>query len=138
VLYKAVSVGKTLAETQAISFTHNAVNLKPFAPVHLKAARDENGNITISWIRRSRTGNSWRDYSDIQVGEEQEQYQVEIKNSNQIIRILETTTPTATYTLEQQQADFGQTKKPPNLTATIYQLSSQTGRGYGAGVNLNF
>jgi hypothetical protein len=137
-LYKAVTVGKTLAEVEPVTFTHKAVNLKPFAPVHLKALRDENGDITINWIRRSRINNSWSDHSDVPIGEEQEQYRIEIRNGDQIIRTLEAEIPTVTYTAEQQQADFSQLEKPYNLTATVYQLSSQIGKGYGASIELNF
>jgi hypothetical protein len=135
-LYKAVTVGKSLAEVEPVTFTHKAVNLKPFAPVHLKAAKGENGDITISWIRRSRTGNSWCDHSDIPIGEEQEQYRIEISNGDQIIRTLEAEIPTVTYTAERQQADLSHLVKPYNLTATVYQLSSQIGKGYGASVDL--
>jgi hypothetical protein len=125
-----------LAEVEPVTFTHKAVNLKPFAPVHLKATIDENGDILISWIRRSRINNSWSDHSDIPIGEEQEQYKIEIKNGDQIIRTLESAITTVTYTAEQQQTDLSQLEKPYNLTATVYQLSSQIGKGYGAIITL--
>ncbi|WP_342270467.1 baseplate multidomain protein megatron [Rickettsia endosymbiont of Orchestes rusci] len=127
--YKAVTIGKTLAETESVTFTYTGRALKPFASVYATVEKDADGNIKISWLRRSRIDNDWRDYVDIPIGEDIEKYEIDIKKKNKIIRTLETTTPNVIYPKEQILSDF--TKLPDNLTATIYQLSSQIGRGYG-------
>jgi hypothetical protein len=133
--YKAVSIGKSLAETEAVQFTYNGKRLKPFAPVSLRTMQDSEGNICISWIRRSRINSSWRNHSDVPVGEEQELYQIEIRSGDTLLRTIEANTCSCIYSREQQTADFGN-KIPKKLTATLYQISAQIGRGYGATIVL--
>nr|WP_253308595.1 phage tail protein [Rickettsia endosymbiont of Ceutorhynchus assimilis] len=135
ITYKAVTIGKTLAETESTTFTYSGKSLKPFAPVYATAEKDADGNIKISWLRRSRIDNDWRDYVDIPIGEDIEKYEIDIQKKNKIIRTLETTTESVTYTKEQINNDF---RNPPEeLTATIYQLSAQIGRGYSTTITLN-
>jgi len=124
-LYKPVSVGSTLAESEAISHKHSARNLKPFAPVHTKATIDENDNINISWIRRGRHDNGWRDYVDVPLGEESEHYEIDIIHNNQVIE---------TITTNEQNIIYNNSQNLQNLTANIYQLSAIVGRGYGSSV----
>ncbi|WP_342269472.1 GTA baseplate fiber-binding domain-containing protein [Rickettsia endosymbiont of Orchestes rusci] len=133
--YKAVTIGKTLAETDSFTFTYTGRALKPFAPVYAQAIKDAEGNINISWLRRSRIDNDWRDYVDVPIGEELEKYEIDIKKKNKTVRILESNTSKIIYTKEQILSDF--TEIPDNLTATIYQLSSQVGRGYSTTIILN-
>lgn len=125
--YKAVTLGKTLAEAESINFTYSGNVLKPLSPVHVKAEKDELGNINISWIRRTRTDNDWRDYDDVAIGEEPEKYEIDIKKKRTLIRTLSSNTESVTYTKQQITSDF--TNPPTELTATIYQLSSVVGRG---------
>ncbi|MCC8467360.1 MAG: hypothetical protein LN589_01220 [Rickettsia endosymbiont of Eriopis connexa] len=132
--YKAVTLGKTLAEAESIKFTYLGKALKPLSPVHVKAEKDEIGNINIDWIRRSRIDNDWSDYVDIAIGEESEQYEIEIKKKRTLIRTLTSTIPEVTYAKEQIINDF--TNLPTELTATIYQLSSVVGRSSGATISL--
>ncbi|WP_341758565.1 hypothetical protein [Candidatus Tisiphia endosymbiont of Ditula angustiorana] len=132
-LYKPVSVGSSFGETNTIESRFMARNLKPLAPVHTKSEKDKQGNIIISWIRRSRIDSEWRDYVDVPLGEEFEKYQVDIKSGNNVIRTLEASSPNVIYSKQAQTADFADASELPiNLNASIYQLSSQIGRGYGA------
>ena len=59
--YKGVSVGNSLATTDEEAFTYTGRNLKPFSPVHVSGSRNSGGDLTISWIRRSRVDSEWRD-----------------------------------------------------------------------------
>lgn len=127
--YKAVTLGKTLAETETIIFTYTGKALKLLSPVHVKAEKDEVGNIHISWIRRSRIDNDWRDYAEVALGEESEKYEIDIKKKKTLISTLISNIPTVTYTNDQNLSD--------DLTATIYQLSTQIGKGYGTTIPLN-
>ncbi|PCJ29603.1 MAG: hypothetical protein COA94_00985 [Rickettsiales bacterium] len=128
VLYKPVSIGSTLAETESVEFTHYAIHLKPFAPVHVTAEHVENNIIKLSWIRRARTNHQWRDNVDIPLGEEYEKYEIDIKTSDgKLITTIESTEPAALYDRDQSQ---------DNLTATIYQISSIVGRGYGTRIEV--
>ena len=54
IIYKPVSISSSLAETENQEFTYTARNLKPFAPVYLKATHDNNsGKVNISIILRA-------------------------------------------------------------------------------------
>lgn len=55
-LYKPVTLGATIGNTDAQTLTYQAVCLKPYAPVHVSASRDGAGNITFGWVRRTRVG----------------------------------------------------------------------------------
>ena len=128
--YKAVTAGSSIENTEEQEFIYQANSLKPFAPVHIAGTRDKNNNLTISWIRRARVDNDWRDNVDVPLGEEIEKYQIEILGNDAVIRILETSTPTIIYTAQQQITDFKII--PKAITIRIYQLSSLVGRGYPA------
>jgi hypothetical protein len=127
--YKAVSVGNSLGNTDEVAFAYTGRNLKPFAPVHVKGARDSSGNLTISWIRRSRTNGEWRDGVGIPLGEETESYEVDIMNGSAVLRTIETTSPTASYSAADQVVDFGSAQS--SVAVKIYQMSAVVGRGYG-------
>ena len=132
--YKAVTNGKTLAEAESINFTYTGNVLKPLSPVHVKAEKDELGNINISWIRRIRTDSDWRDYDDVAIGEESKKYEIKIKRKRTLVRTLLSNTESVTYTKEQITSDF--TNLPTELIATIYQLSNMVGRGNSATIPL--
>ena len=128
--YKAVSVGNSLGNTDEVAFTYTGRNLKPFAPVHVKGVRDGAGNLTISWIRRSRVDGEWRDGVGIPLGEESELYEVDILDGSTVVRTIEVTSPTASYSAADQVADFGSVQS--SVDVRIYQLSAVVGRGYAA------
>jgi hypothetical protein len=128
--YKAVSMGLTLGAATAQSFTFNARSLKPYAPVHVTGVRDGAGNLTIRWVRRTRVGGSWRDYSDVPLSEASEAYAVEVLNGSEVVRTLTSSLPEMTYTAAEQITDFGSPQS--SVPVKIYQLSSRVGRGEGA------
>lgn len=126
-LYKPVSIGHTLAQTDAESFTWNAVSLKPYAPVHITGTRDGGGDLTIRWIRRTRTGGDWRDNADVPLGEAQEAYELDVFDGADIVRTITVNAATATYTATEQTADFGSPQS--SISIRVYQLSAMVGRG---------
>lgn len=132
--YKAVSVGNSLGSTDEVAFTYRARNLKPFAPVHVKGVRDNSGNLTISWIRRSRVDSEWRDGVGIPLGEETESYEVDILDGSNVVRTIEVTSPTASYSAADQVVDFGSAQS--SVTVKVYQMSAVVGRGYFADIVL--
>lgn len=79
--------------------------LRPPAPVHLKAVSAANGDVAISWIRRSRLGWSWASGSDTPLGEEQERYSVTISGGGAPDRTAAAAVPAYTYTAGEQAAD---------------------------------
>lgn len=128
--YKAVSVGNTLTTTDEVAFTYTGRNLKPFAPVHVKGTRNGSGDLTIDWIRRSRVDAEWRDGVGIPLGEESEAYEVDILDGGNVVRTIEVTSPTASYSAADQTTDFGSAQS--SVDVNIYQLSAVVGRGYAA------
>ena len=133
-LYKAPALGTTLAAAEKTSFTHSAVGLKPYAPVHISAQRDGSANLSIDWIRRSRIGGDWRDNVDVELGEDSESYEVDIMNGAAVVRTLTSATQTVTYTAADQVTDFGSAQA--SIDVNIYQLSATVGRGYPGAATL--
>lgn len=106
--------------------TVTGVGLLPFAPAHLRAA-DQSGDLVISWTRRSRAAvETLGDTpSDPPLAEGSERYRVEIGPEGAPVRVIETTTTSATYTAAQIATD--------GLTApyriAVAQISDDVGPG---------
>lgn len=134
-LYKAVPDGLLLADVGATSFTWTAEVLRPFSPVQAKASR-ASGDITLTWIRRSRLGQELPSGADIPLGEATEAYEVEVLNGvGDVVRTIRPlSTPAATYTSADQTTDFGSAQA--SVRFRIYQLSQSIGRGRALDVTL--
>lgn len=119
----------TLANTTEQDFTYNANALKPYSPVQIAGARDGSGNLTLTWLRRTRIGGDWRDGVDVPLSEESEKYEIDVMSGSTVKRtITGLTSPTASYTAAQQVTDFGSAQS--SIAVNIYQLSAKIGRGY--------
>lgn len=134
-VYKIVSVYENSQAISPVTFTNNAVGLKPYSPVKLAATRDGSNNIIITWVRRSRIYNEWDDNADIPLGETTEAYEVEIFASKNgtftpLNRTEDATSETYTYTTAQQTTDSHTLGDPVDVR--VYQISSITevDRGY--------
>ena len=120
--------------TESRSFA--GVGLRPLSPVHVRAARQANGDISLSWIRRTRIdGDSW-EAVEVPLAEENELYDITIMSGATPIRTLTATTPSALYVAADQISDFGSSTFP-TLSLVVYQVSQAFGRGAGRGVTLN-
>ena len=113
-----------------IVFTDTGNGLRPFAPVHLKAARDpSSGNVSLSWIRRTRVGgDSW--LNEVPLGEETEEYDVLILDGPNVVRTVRVTSQGTLYTAAQQTTDFG--APSASLAWRVAQISRAYGRGVQA------
>ncbi len=116
-----------------VEFTTHASGLAlvPLSPVHLNA-RQKDDHLALSWIRRTRfDGDSWA-LNDIPLGEESENYIVEIMDgappNNNVVRTVQTQQSYFEYTTPQRQVDFGQTL-PLTLTFRVAQISQTFGAG---------
>jgi hypothetical protein len=106
--------------------TFRGVGLRPFSPAHLRASRSQ-GDIKITWSRRTRIdGDSW-DMPDVPLGEDSERYEIEIRAGTTIKRTLTSTIPSVTYGAADQIADFGAVQS--TVSVHVYQLSAVVGRG---------
>jgi hypothetical protein len=98
------------------------IGLRPYAPVHLRARRSD-GDINVSWIRRSRIdGDSWIG-PNVPLGEDSEQYILKIIASGSIKRELVLDRPDWTYTSVMQAQDG------PLEAIEVAQVSQSFGTG---------
>lgn len=133
-LYKAVSVGGSLATTTAYEFANIGAGLKPYAPVHLGGGVNEDGDVTLTWTRRTRISGEWRDAVEVPLGEASEEYEVEIYDSADYDTVVRTITgltePTTPYSAADQTTDLGNVQN--TIYFAVYQMSEIVGRGYVA------
>ena len=109
--------------------------LKPLSPAHLRAVRLANGDVRITWIRRTRRNGEWLDGADVPLGEECACYELEVLDpAGVVVRSFAVGQESVTYTAADQQADFG--ALPASLSLRVYQLSATVGRGWPAAVTL--
>ncbi|HEX9906593.1 MAG TPA: glycoside hydrolase/phage tail family protein, partial [Propylenella sp.] len=105
------------------------VGLRPFAPVHLRAARDAaSGDIELQWIRRTRFGGTGWAQSDVPLNEESEAYRLEVRDGPELLRSVDVGSPAFSYTIGDQAADFG--AAAPAFTLRVAQLSATAGAGF--------
>ena len=58
--------------------------LRPYAPVHLRLGGVLGGNVSVSWIRRTRIeGDSW-DLPEVPLGEDTEAYRIRVKKGSTV------------------------------------------------------
>ena len=97
--------------------------VRPPAPVHLQADRQEDGTIRFTWVRRSRAGWPWLDGVDAPLGEDAERYRVVITPAAGIARTVETGGPLYDYTPAEQAADG--VDAPATVSISITQLGAR-------------
>ncbi len=114
-----------LAESHAFE----GVGLRPYAPCQLRSRLLENGDLALSWIRRTRIdGDNWSSF-EVPLGEERELYQLDILRNDIPVRSLTLSTPTHLYTITDQAADgLGGTRR-----FQVAQISDRFGAGPKSG-----
>lgn len=131
--YKAVTVGRSSGLAQSVTYT--GASLKPYAPAHVEGTRDGSGNLSISWVRRTRVGGAWRDGSDALLGETSEAYEVDIMDGADVAHtITGLASPAATFSAADQTTYLGAPQA--SITVRVYQLSATAGRGFAAEATL--
>jgi len=112
------------------SYTHrveafDGVGLRPYSPCHLRAGRDVTGNVTLSWVRRSRIdADSW-DLAEVPLGEEAEQYVIRLRQGNDILREEMVNAPVWSYDMAAQVQD----SVLPGAVLEVAQVSARFGPG---------
>jgi len=128
---RIVATGRSHDDPSALTMTlvPQPTALMPLSPVHLHAARNEDGDVAISWIRRTRKdGDAWS--VEVPLGEDVEAYEIDILSGGNVKRTLPVSTPAATYAAADEAADFGGPQT--SLTIRVVQLSGTIGRGHPA------
>ncbi|MFC3117640.1 glycoside hydrolase/phage tail family protein [Jhaorihella thermophila] len=121
-----------------LSLTPSAASLRPFAPVHLGAKAEPSGDITLTWIRRSRdpAADSW-EASEVPRLDQPEAWEIDLLDGATVKRTLTAGTATVTYSTADQIADWGATLAPgAAMTIRVAQLSPSLGRGMPAETTL--
>ncbi len=110
-----------------ITHANKSLGLRPLSPCHLRAKRDS-GNVSFTWIRRTRVdGDSW-DFNEVPLAEDGEAYSVEIHEGGLLKRSKLTFTPSCVYGAAEIAADFG--SDPGAFSLRISQMSNVFGPGF--------
>jgi hypothetical protein len=103
--------------------------LLPLPPAHLRARRVANGDVALTWMRRSRAdADGWA--AEAPLEHFPESYVVTIRNGGTAARTVSVPSPGWTYTAAMQAADFG--GPPAAFPFTVAQVSPVLGPGHGA------
>ncbi|WP_310323316.1 glycoside hydrolase/phage tail family protein [Aminobacter aminovorans] len=102
--------------------------LMALSPVHLRGKHTAGGDLLLSWIRRGRLeADSWQS-SDIPLGEEREEYRIDVAAvGGAVVRSTTVSMLTWTYAAADIAADFG--TPPAEVEVTVRQLSVASGWG---------
>ena len=99
--------------------------LRPYRPVHLKAKKEPDGSLDISWIRRTRIdGDSWQG-GEVAVGEESILFNIRLFSGERLLRAGSVPEPKFLYRTLDQVAD-GMSLP---LTVEVAQVSAHYGEG---------
>ena len=109
-----------------VPYTFKGNGLRPYSPVQVNGSR-VSGDVTISWIRRTRIGGDSWEVSEVPLSETAESYDVEIMSGAIVKRTLTAATPSVVYSVAQQTADFGSAQAA--VSVKVYQKNTQFGRG---------
>lgn len=139
---KGVTKGRTVGATTAQSFINNGVSAKPFAPVDARVSRAFNGDITLTWKRRTRYACTFAGTAGIGVplDETAELYDIDFYNAavyDDLHKKLTVTNVAGAQYVHSYYLQFviNALAAPSTLYAVIYQKSG-TVRGYGCQVAL--
>ncbi len=133
ILVKPVGEGDDITAVAPVSLLVTGNERKPYSPCHLRGALDDaSGEISLTWIRRTRKGGQMRDGGDVPLSEAREEYAIEIWDVGGTTLMRAATglvEPLYVYTLDDQLLDFGE--PCPGLLLRVWQIGAY-GRGYEA------
>lgn len=128
--FKAPTITKPLETATPLEETFYGRSKYPFSPADIRGVRDGSNNLTITWQRRTRVSGEWLDGSGtVPLGEDSEEYKVEIILAGSVIRTYSSiATNSQVYSAADQTTD-GITPGD-DITVRIYQVSALVGDGY--------
>lgn len=129
-LYKPVSFLTDELATEAQAFINTGIRSKPLSPVQVRGVRNVSDDLNLTWLRRSRLRTPGLGLGDAPLGETTEAYEIDILSGVTVVRTVEATTETISYTAAEQTTD-GLTPGDP-IDLEVYQISETRGRGYAA------
>lgn len=125
---KAVTFGQILANVDSELFVDTGEALRPWAPAHPVALADDDGDLVLTWQRRTRLSHRYDgDSPAVPLGEATELYRVRVYDGATLVRTATATEPTYLYTAAEQAADGFAPGDP--VTFEICQVSETVGAG---------
>lgn len=112
------SASEARAAQSTVTLPHAAT--RPWAPAHLRAVREADDDVSITWIRRARVGGDAWGAGEPPVGESAESYLVEILDGADIVRSVTVASPVYLYPASDQVSDFG--ALPGSLQIRVGQM----------------
>jgi hypothetical protein len=128
--YKAVTLGTPMADATPVDFYNIGVAVIPYSPVLIHGGRNDVGDITINWARRTRIGGAWLESVEVPLNEPLEKYRITFYTAGfaAVVSYLEVSNATTvTYLAVSQGVDFGSLQNP--LYVGVRQWG-QYGLGY--------
>ncbi|HVZ90062.1 MAG TPA: glycoside hydrolase TIM-barrel-like domain-containing protein [Rhizomicrobium sp.] len=123
--------GKPISDPayQGAAMQFEGVGLRPLSPAQL-GARWSAGDLSLTWIRRTRIGGDSWDQTEVPLGEEFEAYDVEILDgAGSVVRAFSSVAePSQLYAASEIASDFP-SGLPSPFRFRVYQLSATYGRG---------
>ena len=122
------ALAKDLGSPNYVQTSHAYVGLgaRPLSPVHLRGVRT-NGDLVLSWIRRTRRGGDTWTSPEVPLAEDTERYEIDILDGATVKRTLTAATTSVAYSSAMQLTDFATTQS--SISIKIYQISAAWGRG---------
>lgn len=102
---------------------------RPWPPAHLRAERQANGDVAVSWVRCARSGDSWGP-GEPPLGAASESYQIDVLDGADPVRTVNVSTPSFLYITADQVLDFG--VLPASLCFRVAQLGDSGATGLNA------
>lgn len=140
--FKGVGIGRSLQEVPTLAMLYEPRDLMPYAVADIRRETASNGDIDITWARRTRLGGNMQDATgEVALSEATEAYEAYILPSSfsgdlsrgappvGYRRKYSLTSPTFTYALTDQGNDAF-VAATDTLHIVIYQLSGAVGRGF--------
>ena len=120
----APPAGAAASDARAARETDTLVHaaLRPWAPAHLRAARQAGGDVAISWVRCARVGGDYWGPGDPPLGEPSESYQLVILNGAVAVRTVGVAAAEYVYSAADQTVDFG--SLPSSIRVQAAQLDA--------------
>lgn len=132
---KAATLNTFLSAVTDEDFTDDGIALRPYSPVIVRALHQADGDIDVSWVRRSRLVARYNDLGVFAaLGETTEAYRVKVYDNPVAdpVRVIDVTTPAWAYAAADIATDGFASGDP--ITITVQQLSETVGEGFTATV----
>jgi hypothetical protein len=127
---KAVTLNTLLSAVPDEDYTDTGKALRPVSPWRLRAAID-GSDLEITWARRSRVVARYAESGTFTpLGETSEAYRLRIYDGLTLVRTVDLTAPTYTYSAANMAADGFTTGEA--ITINVVQLSALVGEGDAA------